>query len=108
METSSVASRSSYAAESGSDVGSASLVRPRIFMASGPSRRSESRPGLDVLRVEAARNRIGLGDDAVLDQGRERLLEGQHAVAPPRDQGVAQLVRLAFLHQVSDRGRGDE
>src|SRR3954471_18355181 len=88
-ETRAVATRSSYCSGDASSAGLAAVLRPRIFMASGPSPGGAPRPDLDVLRIEAARARVGLRDDAVLDQDRERLLEREHAVAHPGDQGVA-------------------
>src|SRR4051794_38203448 len=107
-ETKAVATRSSYCSGDETSAGLTSVLRVRIFMASGPPRGSDPRPELDVLGVEAARDRVGLRDDAALDQDRERLLEGEHAVAHPGDERVAELVGLALLDEVAHRRRGDQ
>src|SRR3954447_21763780 len=86
-ETSAVATRSSYCSGDANSAGLSGVLRLRILMVSGPPRRGHARPRLDVLGVEAARHRIGLGDDAVLDEDRERLLQGDHAVAHSGDKG---------------------
>src|SRR5436305_11723308 len=64
--------------------------------------------GFNVLGMKASSGGVGLGDQSLLYECRQGLLERQHAFAEAGDDRVPQLVRLAFLDQVPNCAVDDQ